>query len=447
MGTLSFQMLPSSDSASIPRIYTAGNTKTYRIGTVAASGSAAVVDRAERLFTGQRMYVHCDACLFTAGFLHEFAGGQKCPLCQTGELRAVGVIQPEVVYPDEGREVDEYDDEQVFSHATGAQLPLPKGESPFDWQPFLARGKLTFARNHPLVMVNKGEEGAGDADGFLICNRCGKTSLEGMPLGAHRRDYRIEPRRGVPKASNTCNGEFQRIYLGYSFTSDILLFRMPIQHPFRFDPLMKRARQPLADALQSLCEAFVLAVGRKLDIDIREINAGYRFVKLGDEHFADVFVYDTLSGGAGYATQAGEVFPAVFKHVEFLLDHCDCSSSCDKCLRHYGNRLHHGALDRFLALDLVRFINEGRSPNSFDRTHQQTVLEPLAQMLSLAGWTLTRDSDAPMRATRDGKAVKLWCYPSLLDPKALGFAESAVVKAFSPFELSRDLPGAYAEIT
>jgi hypothetical protein len=28
MGTLSFQMLPSSDSASIPRIYTAGNTRS-----------------------------------------------------------------------------------------------------------------------------------------------------------------------------------------------------------------------------------------------------------------------------------------------------------------------------------------------------------------------------------------------------------------------------------
>lgn len=421
--------------------------KTYRVGTVAASGTGAVVDRAERLFTGQRMYVHCNACLFTAGFLHEFSEGQQCPLCRIGELRAVTVIQPEVVYPEGGREVDEYDDEQVFSQATGAQLPLPEGESPLDWRPFLARGALAFARNHPLVMVNKGQEGAGDADGFFVCKRCGKTSLDGTPLGPHSRDYLIEPRGGVQRPSNTCNGEPQRVYLGYSFASDILLLRIPIVRPLRFDPVVKRARQPLADALQSLCEALVLAVGRELDIDIREINAGYRFVKHGDENFADIFVYDTLAGGAGYATQAGEVFPAVFMHVESLLKHCDCSSSCDKCLRHYGNRFHHGSLDRFLALDLVPFIKEGRIPDAFDRARQQAELEPLAQLLLLAGWKLTCDGKSPMKATRDNKAVDLWCYPSLVDPKALGFAESAVVQAFSPFELSRDLPGAYAEVT
>jgi len=422
------------------------NKKTYRVGTVAAGGTAAVIDRAERLFTGQRMYVHCNACLFTAGFLHEFSDGQQCPLCPTGELSAVIVIQPEVVYPERGREVDEYDDEQVFSQATGAQLPLPEGESPFDWQPFLARGKLAFARNHPLVMVNKGQEGAGDADGFLVCKRCGKTSLEGTPPGAHRRDYRIEPRRGVPHPTNTCNGEFQRVYLGYSFASDILLFRIPIVRPLRFDPVLKRSRQPLADALQSLCEALVLGVSRELDIDIREINAGYRFVKHGDENFADIFVYDTLSGGAGYATQAGEVFAAVFQRVESLLNHCDCSTSCDKCLRHYGNRFHHGSLDRFLALDLIPFIKEGRSPDAFNRLEQQEKLEPLAKLLTLAGWTVARDGNSPMKAMRGGKTIDLWCYPSLVDPKAVGIVGSLTARAFSPFELSRDLPGAYAEV-
>jgi len=420
--------------------------KTYRVGTVAASGTGTVIDRAERLFTGRRMYVHCTACLFTAGFLHEVAEGQQCPLCESGELRAVTVIQPEVVYPDGGREVDEYDDEQLFSYATGAQLPLPAGGSPFDWRPFLARGQLAFARNQSLVMVNKGEQGAGEADGFLVCTRCGKTSLNGEPLGSHRRDYIIEPRRGTPWPSRMCNGEFKRVYLGYSFGSDILLFRLPILRPLRFNPLVKQARQPIADALQSLCEALVLAVSRVLDIDIREINAGYRFVKHANDHFADVFVYDTLSGGAGYATQAGGAFPAIFGDVESLLRGCDCSSSCDKCLRHYGNRLHHESLDRFLALDLVRFIKEGRAPDPFDRARQQAELKPLAEVLSLAGWQIVWDGETPMGAMHDGRAVRFWSYPSLVDPKAMGFTESATARAFSPYELSRDLPGAYAEV-
>src|SRR6185369_7970517 len=78
--------------------------KTYRVGSVTAGSSNSVVDRAERLFTGLRKYVHCTECQFTAGFRDEFAEGQTCPLCQASTLEAVAVIQPEVVYPEEGRE-------------------------------------------------------------------------------------------------------------------------------------------------------------------------------------------------------------------------------------------------------------------------------------------------------------------------------------------------------
>lgn len=422
------------------------NKRTYRVGTVTASGTGSIVDRAERLFTGRRMYVHCTACLFTAGFLHAWTEGQRCPLCQTADLTAVTVIQPEVVYPECGREIDEYDDEQVFTQATGAQLPLPEGDALFNWEPFLARGRRAFVRDQPLVMVNKGEENGPHGGGFSVCSRCGKTSLNGEPLGAHTRDYIVERRRGAPPPPPMCNGEFQSVYLGYSFSSDVLLFRMPIVQPFRFDPLEKRARQPLTDALQSLCEALVLAVGHVVDIDIREINAGYRPVRYGDHQFADIFLYDTLSGGAGYATQAGKVFSDVFAEAEVLLRQCDCHSSCDKCLRHYGNRFHHDSLDRFLALDLVRFIKEGCSPEPFGRSRQQEELKPLALMLKLAGWQISDEGEAPVTATQSGRSVALWSYPSLVGPKALGFVESASAFAFSPYELSRDLPGAFTEI-
>lgn len=420
--------------------------KTYRVGTVAASGTSTVVDRAERLFSGRRTYVHCTACFYTAGFLRNFIEDQQCPLCQSGQLKAMTVIQPEVVYPDGGREIDEYDDEQVFTQSTGAQLPLPESQSPFSWKPFLARGQIAFARNQSLVMVNKADRGSVQGDGFLVCTRCGKTSLSDEPLGAHSRDYIIQPRPGTPRPPRMCNGEFQRVYLGYSFSSDILLFRTPIARPFRFNPLEKRARQPLADALQSLCEALVLGVGRVLDIDIREISAGYRFLRHGDDHFADIFVYDTLSGGAGYATQAGEVFSEVFAQAVALLAGCDCSSSCDKCLRHYGNRLHHSSLDRFLALDVARFVKDGGMPQPFDRARQQVELKPLAQMLTLAGWQVSKQGEAPMSARRGGRSIELWCYPSLVDPKAMGFIGSDSSFAVSPYELNRDLPGAYAEI-
>lgn len=422
------------------------NKKTYRIGSVAAGGASSVVNRAERLFAGRRMYVHCNSCLFTAGFTHGNADARACPVCTIGRLTAVTVIQPEVVFPEGGREVDEFDDEQLFSQATSAQLPLPEGEVPFSWRRLHAKGELATARDQAMVMVNKGEGSDDDRDGFLVCSRCGKTSLDGRPLGPHRRDYRIEPRRGEVRPSEKCNGEAQRVFLGYAFSSDILLFRMPVEKPFRFDPVEKRDRQPLADALQSLCEALVLGVSRELDIDIREVNAGYRFVRHGDAHSADVFIYDTLSGGAGYATLAGEVFSRVLDHAEALLDGCDCSTSCDKCLRHYGNRFHHSSLDRHLARELIEYVKTGRAPTLFDHDRQRAELEPLTQLLTLAGWSVLRGDQAPLTATRTGHTTNMWAVPSLVDRDAAGSGVGRDDEVFTPYELSRDLPGAYAEV-
>jgi len=421
------------------------NKKTYRIGSVAANSQKSESDRAEKLFSERRVYLHCSECLFTAGFVLNNVDGRLCPLCHSGKLSAVTVIQPEVVYPHGGREIDEYDDEQVYTQATSAQLPIPEGEPSFDWEPFLTKGTIAFTRNQSLVMVNKGDEDNKSGGGFYVCSRCGKTSLGTEITGKHDRDYLIETMHGMPPP-NSCNGEFQQVYLGYSFTSDVLLFRLPIIKPFRFDPCDQRSRQPLADGLQSLSEALVLAVSRILDIDIREISAGYRFINLMDMYYADLFVYDTLSGGAGYATMAAENFAKVFFEAELLLGQCDCSSSCNNCLRHYGNRLHHGSLDRFLALDLVKFIKTGEIPLSFDLEHQEKELKPLANMLQLAGYEISNDNVAPLKATRSGQSFMFWCYPSLVDPKALGFTESTTKYAFSPYELNKDLPGVFAEV-
>jgi ATP-dependent helicase YprA (DUF1998 family) len=419
--------------------------KTYRIGTVAASGSATVVNRAEKLFSGAREYVHCDACLFTAGFLQHFTSGKACPLCEVGTLKAVTVIRPEVVYPEGRKEVDEYDDEQIFSQATGAQLPLPEGEDVLEWRSFRSHGRLSFARNQSLVMVNKGADKSEARDGFLVCCQCGKTSLDGKALGTHVRDYEILGRKGVP-LPKTCDGEMRSVYLGYAFTSDVLLFRVPIIAPYRFTPHIVRHAKPWADALQSLCEGLVLAIGRVLDIDIREVNAGYRFVKHADSYHADVFVYDTLSGGAGYATQAGETFDRIFDELSRLLSGCECSASCDKCLRHYGNRFHHADLDRFLALELVKFIGDGVTPRPLSAAAQRAVLAPLADMLRLAGWQLLGGDAAPVTARKNGRTLSVHALPSLVDPVAMGLADSPASPCFSKYEIDRDLPGAFGAV-
>ena len=417
--------------------------KTYRVGTVAANGASSAVDRAARLFSDRRYYVHCPTCNFTPGFRSAAPQGEQCPLCRSDVLSATTVIVPQVVFPDGGTEVDEFDDEQVFTNATSAQLSVAAGGEALPFRPLGARSQIAFARDQQLVMANKGEEENGRYGGFLICSRCGKWASDPTQAGPHKRDYLLSV-----GGQARCTGQFEPVYLGYGFSSDVLVVRLPMAHPLRFDPVQPTERTPIANALQSLAEAFVLGISQELDIDVREVSAGCRFVRHGDDHCADLFVYDTLSGGAGYATQAGGVFSSIMIRAERLLSQCTCSSSCDKCLRHYANRFHHSILDRTLALDILRYVRDGALPAEPSIETQRSALAPLRGMLQLAGWS---DSDArmavPYRLTRNGRTIELFSFPSLVQPSHYGYAMRQDRFAFSPFELSRDLPGAFGEIS
>lgn len=414
--------------------------KTYRVGTVAANGSTAIVDRAERLFDERRYYVHCPECEYTAGFRPVAPDAEQCPLCLTSALQAVQVVEPQVVFPEGRGEVDEFDDEQVFTNATSAQLSVPAGSEAFNLSRLGEHCDIGFARNQQLVMVNRGEEDAGQYSGFLICNRCGKAASDPQRVGPHERDYylaRTQPR---------CTGVFEQVFLGYGFASDVLIVRVPLSRPLRFDPVRTTEREPISNALQSLAEAFVLGISQELDIDIREISAGFRFIRIGDDHQADIFVYDTLSGGAGYATQAGESFEAVMSRAEELLSRCTCAASCDRCLRHYGNRFHHSVLDRHLALDLLRYVRDGHVPALPTVVEQQATLGPLKDMLLLAGWSQSSSTAAPYTVVHQGRQIQLFSFPSLIEPAYYGFVAATSRVAFSPFELARDLPGAFGEV-
>lgn len=417
------------------------NKKTYRVGTVAASGPDTEVDRAAALFDQSKVYRHCTQCSYTAGFIPGDDGETMCPQCGAEALRTMTVIRPETVFPSGRREIDEFED-QVFSRVTQAQLPLPKQGRRVDTLPFAQRAVLIPRRKERLIVVNEGDPHSNEA-GFRICEKCGKVLAEGELEAAHYRDYYVRP-TGKPY-SQRCNGEFQRVFLGYDFTSDVLLLRIDLVKPLRFGVLSRRDRKPLEDALQTLCEALTLSIGRVLDIDAREVSAGYRFGNDGNSDFADVFIYDTLAGGAGYALQAGDSFTNIFENAKALLTDCTCTASCENCLRHYANRFSHADLDRKLGETLTRYIELGEVPAEFPVEHQLSVLAPLVEMVKLAGGDASRD-DSGISVSHGGKQFRLVACPSLRACNPRITANGATVLTFTPYELERDLPSAFAEL-
>jgi len=159
------------------------NKKTYRVGSVAANTTLFTENRAERLFVDNLTYVYCPQCSFAHGVSQEDSNPSTCPLCGATPLSSLRFITPEVVYPERGIEVDEYDDDQTFTYSSNAQLQVSEGDTTIQWKPFLSKAQLAFASDKPLVMVNKGELGQEQHMGFWVCMSCGKTVLDSGSSG------------------------------------------------------------------------------------------------------------------------------------------------------------------------------------------------------------------------------------------------------------------------
>ena len=303
------------------------------------------------------------------------------------------------------------------------------------------------------MVANKGKEESG----FSLCEMCGGAWLDGEePAGPHRRPFLISKatlqREG---AQWECTGGVRRgVFLGHEFRTDVLLLRIPIRDPIDFSPT-----QPwLYDALASLSEALALGASLHLDIDPGELSAGFRLLPglAGEKGAAELYLYDTAAGGAGYAADAGTDLDAVLARTETVLRDCiaNCERSCTKCLRHYGNRFLHSRLDRHLALSLLQYARSGDAPAVLSPKNQAKLVGPLAKLLTLGGWRLVGDARAtPLKMVNEAKeSVSVFVYPALLAPEAaekfqavLGDPASRTV-LLPDYLLQRDLPSAYQRV-
>jgi hypothetical protein len=183
-----------------------------------------------------------------------------------------------------------------------------------------------------------------------------------------------------------------------------------------------------------------LTAASELDVDPRELECGYRLQRTASGGaFADVYIYDTLAGGAGYAKLIGDNFDAVFGEVQKRLRECDCDASCTKCLRTYTNRMSHEALDRRLAADMAEYFRTSEAPTLLGQPDQVKLLEPVRSALELTGWACEEDADRGLRLVKDGRVEQLCATPSLMDP-AIGQQRYPNAHIFTAFELQNDFP-------
>jgi len=419
------------------------NKKMYRIGAVTASTLKGEIKRAQALFAKPAEYFQCSACLYTTETT-ERQENAVCLVCQAAPMRRITVIQPQVVWPEGGKEIDELDDEQVFTDTTVAQLPVPSSDRAFgEDRGFGPTARLRFGRHVPLVVVNRGIVVDGEPSGFEVCRDCGLVAMPGNAFpSAHDRCY------GIPGSgrSRRCNGTPVNVYLGYEFKTDVSLLHIPLTAPFVSNLRDAKCRAPLQAAANSLANAIAITAAGELGIDQRELQCGHRLRSLlGGDAVVDLYVYDTLTGGAGYSRLVGRHFDSIFAATIRRLAACKCDSSCTHCLRTYANRMTHAELDRRLALDLARYAQYGEAPSICDPSAQHNRLRPLLSMFRLGGWHVAASETFGARICRNGHFVDIALRPALFDPASVPASWSRAL-CLSDFEVEKDLPSCLLEI-
>ena len=319
-----------------------------------------------RAWQKRRFYYECSSChyAYTTSLEEGTAGERKnCKACN--ERGTLGPARywlrpPGFAHPVDKEAGTSPDDQPMRSYATRAKLTMDSPTEQTTWTNLNKQLRVYYTRDH-LLVTNRGPR----EEGYTYCTKCGLIECTALPNGRvgveHQKPYPDFRDQNCPGG-----GRSKGIVLGTDFISDILLISINVALPFMLHPKLS----PTDVALRTVSEALAKAACLKLGLEPNELQAEYRPAlteggRRGRE--AEIYLYDTLPGGAGFAQQAGKLGLAVFKEALQILEKCPegCDLSCYCCLRSYRNKFENDLLDRHIGASLLRSLIYGSAP-TFD---------------------------------------------------------------------------------
>lgn len=327
-------------------------------------------------WNNRRLYYECSVCHYALTVpLGEGERGETRDCEGCGGVGTLGPAKswlrpPGFAHPISQEEGTTPDDQPARSYATRAKLTMPTPSELEGWTDLNERIRKYYARPY-LLVTNRGPRD----EGYSYCTRCGliePTATRDSQLGKdHHKPY-PDPKDQICLGGSTTTG----LVLGTDFISDVLLISIAVKHPLTLFPGLL----PTNVALRTISEALAIAACRFLELDPNELQAEYRPALTEDGRQgleAEIYLYDTLSGGAGFARRVGELGLDVFKEALQILEGCpeSCDRSCYRCLRSYKNKFEHDLLDRHLGASLLRYLIDGSYPSmEVERLHDSTQL-------------------------------------------------------------------------
>ena len=419
--------------------------QTYQIGGLYYPGSERKVGKDGKYVPPARSYLEdenyvkeiavCDSCGWF-GLSSEHDGA--CPFCGSARVdtRKRPMVRPWGFAPCNGEAiksaqlVEEYSSVQQPIYST---LPEKDGMTSVP-----GASHIRYARraNQRIIMMNRGVGGSG----FVICPDCGAAMAgdDKNILKPLDRPYKTAALRPARKCGHH---DAMDIDLGYDFVTDMFVMEIALD-----DEKIDTSRQDnpwLSRAAQSLAEALRLAVSKELDIEFTELVAGYRLRTHGEKSFVDVYLYDNLSSGAGYAVGISDKLAELLDSTERILGDCSCRNACHSCLKHYRNQYIHGLLNRFAALDLLHWGRCGTLPLAKTVAEQRALIAPIQPILARMHRRVDYLTDGiEIYNEKIQKRTKLVIYPAMWHlPKEKGvlFVSDGYIACARPYAVERIL--------
>ena len=330
--------------------------------------------------------MHCGNCYTLTTWEGEKPNEkEECSNCGARDRITMPMYTPQAFAPISSRSESVEEDssgDEVKHKPSKVMLPISTKIDINNMDSIFSSSKILCETEKEFFQLNLGpetkddDELKGQASGWHFCNKCGtcRDSLtsKAQSLESHRRVYpNID--FGPNKFSTTIcrSDQWRRLALGYKFKTDMVLLRVNLDSEDIHVPDINNDKgSKIRDATQSAIEAIIQAVVTSqnipLDIDPNEINGHHRILwgegKDEDNLVLELYLFDSASGGAGFANQIREYFEEVVDEAIEILEKCNCDSSCHKCLRNYSNKFYHSSLNRMWGSALLKFIRDGEIP-------------------------------------------------------------------------------------
>jgi ATP-dependent helicase YprA (DUF1998 family)/Zn finger protein HypA/HybF involved in hydrogenase expression len=346
--------------------------KCYSSGAVYSKMS----DERFKAWQDRKTYIECKECGYArTEDSGQVANGdiQDCVACGShntfGPARA-WLRPPGFAHPIDVPEVTSPDDMPETSYATRAKLTMETPKESDEWVRVNEQVRVLRVRQH-LLVSNTGPK----RDGYSYCTKCGRIEAASDPaptlFAPHNKPFPDEKEQACPGSATA-----QHIVLGTDFITDVALFSLRVAPPLRLKP----GQYSTDVALRTASEALARAATDMLEIEPAELMAEYRpaLTVQGQQGLeAEIFLYDTLPGGAGFTSQLVDRGAELFKRALDFMKSCpeQCDTSCYRCLRSFKNKFEHSLLDRHVGRELLGYCLTGQLPEfDLQRIKKSTLL-------------------------------------------------------------------------